>query len=221
MMSSPIRHLPARILVPEPEPVVATLRAILDLRCLAQPQIPVQIRRRRRGRERPTRRILAHRHRYSPQLPDTALPNHLARQTKTPITPLPGAHLKHRLRLLDNPAQLLALIDRERQRLFAVHGLPRSTRRDRNRRMPVIRHRDHHRINVLTVEHLAIILANVRLSPNRFLAISATFRSTSHMHTTSPTGSAFSAITEPWCRKPIAPMRKRSLREKLILLRSV
>ena len=50
--------------------------------------------------------------------------------------------------------QMLSLVDRQRQRLFAVHILARAHRRDRNKRMPMVRRAADDRINILLLHQI-------------------------------------------------------------------
>ena len=72
------------------------------------------------------------------------------------------ADLEHSTRLLDDPLDELALVDRQRQRLLAIDVFAREHRLDGDLGVPVIRGGDHHRIDVLAVKDLAVILVSIR-----------------------------------------------------------
>ena len=73
------------------------------------------------------------------------------------------ADLEHSTRLLDDPLDELALVDRQRQRLLAIDVFASEHRLDGDLGVPVIRSGDHHRIDVLAVKDLAVILVSIRL----------------------------------------------------------
>ena len=73
------------------------------------------------------------------------------------LAALLGADLKHALGLFQHLDDLLAFVDRERQRLFAVNILAGLHRLDGDLGMPMVRCDDGDDVDVLAIEYLAVI----------------------------------------------------------------
>ncbi len=75
-----------------------------------------------------------------------------------------AADLEHAPRLADDVDNLLALVDRVRERLLDVSVLPGLQRLDRHRLVPVIRRRDDDGVDVFAVQNLAVVANDRRPS---------------------------------------------------------
>ncbi len=93
--------------------------------------------------------------------PDHAVARELARDAELARRTLHRAGLKNALIFAHRADQRPRLVDRVRQRLFAIDVLARLCRRDGDERMPMVRRRDHHRVDVLAAEQLAEIVLRV------------------------------------------------------------
>ena len=88
---------------------------------------------------------------------------HGAAEQRELVAPLLRADLHHLAGLLDRGHELLAFVDRQRQRLFAIDVLAGLERRQRDLGVPMVGRADRDRFDVLAIEQLAIVLVDVRL----------------------------------------------------------
>ena len=103
------------------------------------------------------------------------------------VAALLRADLHHLAGLLDGGDELLAFVDGQRQRLFAIDVLAGFERRQGDGRVPVVGRADRHGFDIVAIEQLAIVLEDLGLGEVlRSLARSACCRCTSHTATTSP-----------------------------------
>src|SRR5207253_9694837 len=117
---------------PPAEGAVAALFGVVPLRRLPEPHAPVRARRRVGFLERPTGLFPADGAGHPLDLADAALADqgHGREELVAVLAALLRADLQHALRLLDDPAELLALVDRQGQRLLAVDVLAGPQRGD-------------------------------------------------------------------------------------------
>ncbi len=104
MMGSPIGHLSAGVFVPPAEGVMRTFLDVRHIGRLALPQIPVEVRRHLSSLKRTAGHILAQHHVDLLQFADATLTDHLDRQSKSMIAPLPRTDLHDTARLLHDVA---------------------------------------------------------------------------------------------------------------------
>ena len=157
MMRAPVGEVAARIGLPPAEVEVAPLRDIGHVGRLPLPEVPVEARRHRLLRERPADLVFAEHDVDLLELPDPPGPHHLHRRAKAVVAPLPRPHLHDPPRGLHSLADLLALVDRERERLLAVDVFARLDGVDEHLRVPVVRRADEHDVDPLVVEDAAVI----------------------------------------------------------------
>jgi hypothetical protein len=125
------------------------------------------------------------------------------------IAALLGADLHDAARLLGDPAERLALVDRQRQRLLAVDVLARLHGVDADLGVPVVGRADDDGVDVLAVEELAVVLVDVGLPSADVLLPLA--RSACRLSTSQTRGSR--VVRMPPGRRPCpgppAPIRPR------------
>ena len=91
-----------------------------------------------------------------------------SRKPVAELAPLLRAHLEDAAGSLHRLADHAALVDRQRQRLFAVHVLAGRQRVDGDLDVPVVGRADGDRLHVLAVEHLAVVLIDLALAADIF-----------------------------------------------------
>jgi len=89
---------------------------------------------------------------------DQPVANDFRRLEKIRLRPLPRARLPDAPVLLNSPHNRLLLGNGARQRFLAVNVLAAPRRFHRNERVPVIRQRQHHRVNVRPRQQLPVIV---------------------------------------------------------------
>ena len=153
-----VGHLAAGVFVPPAEGEVAALLGVGDQRCLAEPRVPIQMGWGLLGLERSTLGVLAQPDDHAPQLADAPGGDRFAGEALDVVAAEAGADLEGAAGLLDRALQELALVDRERQRLFAVDVLARPARGGGHGGVPVVGRADHDHVDVAAVQQLAIVL---------------------------------------------------------------
>ena len=133
---------------------------------LAQPEVPVQFLGRLPAVERPARDGVAHGRlgREFAAQASAAGDGHGFEKGPLELAPLLRAHLKHPAALLHRPADDLALLDRQRQRFFAIHVLAGLHCIDGDLDVPMVGRADGDGLHVPAVEHLAVILIDLALA---------------------------------------------------------
>src|SRR5262245_53396510 len=91
-------------------------------------------------------------------LSDQSVANEFCRHMEVGFRALPRTRLPDALVLLHGFHDSLLLSDGARQRLFAENIFLLLARLDRYESVPMVGDRDHHRVNILAREHLAIIV---------------------------------------------------------------
>ena len=144
---------------------VAALLDVVDLRRLAQPHVPVQLAGGLLLGEGAAGGTAADGRGHPLDLADASGTHQRDGQEEDPvvIAPLLGADLHDAARLLGDPAEHLALVDRQRQRLLAVDVLARLHGVDADLGVPVVGRADDDGVDVLAVEELAVVLVDVGL----------------------------------------------------------
>ncbi len=165
VVGAPVGELAAGVLVPPAEIAVAPLLAVVDLGRLAEPHVPVQLGGGLRHGERAAGRAVADGRRDLPDLADPARADHGHGQQEHPVVvaPLLGADLDDPAGLLGDLAELLALVDGQRQRLLAVDVLARPHGVDADLGVPVVGRADDDGVDILAIEELAVVLVDVGL----------------------------------------------------------
>ena len=97
---------------------------------------------------------------------EQALLHHVDRTKKTvAVAPLLRADKEHQIgMLLAGVANQLVFFQRERERLLAEHVLARQQCLDRDLHVPVVGRDDAHHVDVVAVQHSAVILVGVRVA---------------------------------------------------------
>src|SRR5262249_52422536 len=119
VVGAPVGHLAAGILAPPAKRVMTAFRNVGNVRRLPLPQVPVEMRWRLHGFERPAGRILVGDGGHPAQATDAPGMDQLTGQAEMAVTALPGAHLEDPVRLVYDPAEQLALVNRQGQGLLA------------------------------------------------------------------------------------------------------
>ncbi len=108
--------------------------------------------------------VLAQHDRHLAELANASLAHQFASRAQVMIAALPRAHLHDAAGFLDHLAKQLAFVDRERQRLFAVHVLAGAAGVDQHPRMPVIGRANHHHVNVGPLEQPTVVFKQLGLA---------------------------------------------------------
>jgi hypothetical protein len=134
---------------------------------------------------------------------DAAVPDQLAGHAEPAVGTLLAAGLEDAPGLFRGPDDLSALLDRQRERLFAVHVFAGPHRRDRDHGVPVVRRADDHGVEVGPRQKLAVVLRSRGVRTELLTASSRWSASTSHTASTLvPRWSRAHFVTFSPCRKP-------------------
>ena len=136
---------------------VAPLGHVGHVGRLPLPLVPVERRRHGPWLKRPADIVFAKHYFHSLEFANPALPHHLHGRAKPMVAAMPGAHLHDPVRGGHRLADLLPLVDRERERLLAVDVLPRLDGVDEHLRMPVVGRADQDHADPLVVEESAVV----------------------------------------------------------------
>ena len=178
VVRAPVGELAAGVFVPPAKLVVAPPLAVVHLRRLAEPHLPVEFLRRLRDGERTSRRTAVDADRHLLDVAEQPLVDHVHRsQELILLAPLLRADEKLELRKLlrGGPGQPVFL-ERQRERLLAEHVLARLQRLDRDLHVPVVRRDDADNVDVVPVEHVAVIAVGVGLALARIVVVATPFR---------------------------------------------
>ena len=96
-------------------------------------------------------------------LAQVAMADQFAGLLELALGPLPSPGLKHPFGPADRIPDLPPFIDRYPQRLLAVHVLPRLGRGRGDQRMPMVLRGDHHGVDVLAGQQLAIVAIDLAI----------------------------------------------------------
>jgi hypothetical protein len=153
---------------------MATLLDVVDLGCLAEPEVPVKFLRRIALREWATPITTADSDRDRLDVTEQALLDHVDRSQETvPTAALLRSNEKDLLAVLVTgvPDQLI-FFQRQRQRFLAKNVFASLQGFDRDLDVPVVRSHDADGVDIISVQHLAVIrigicltLANVPVLP--------------------------------------------------------
>ncbi len=145
---------PALPLGPRPAPLVAVRRHGRR----AEPQLVVQLLGDRFGGLLGVSPASRHAHQDRLQLADLSVAHQLARPPELAVGPLLGPELEHDGAFLDGLAQGLRSADAPADGLFAVHVLAPPDRFQGDERVPVVRRRDLHGVDVLALHEFPKVL---------------------------------------------------------------
>ena len=134
MVGAPVGELAAGVFIPPAKLGVAAILAVGDLGRLAQPHVPVQLGRGIDRGERAARGPAADRRGDLADLADPAVPHHGdgEQEHAVVVASLLGADLHHAFGFLGDLAELLALVNREGERLLAIDVFACAWRRCRS-----------------------------------------------------------------------------------------
>jgi hypothetical protein len=159
MVCAPVGHLAAGVFVPPAVGVVAAFGDIVHQRARPQPHIPVQPRR-DWGDAEGAAWVAADATLDAADLADAAVADQLSGQAEAAVVlgALLAAGLQDAAGLPGYPHQLLALVDRQGQRLLQVHVLAASHRLDGDEGVPVVGGGDGDGLDVAVLQQAAVVL---------------------------------------------------------------
>ena len=136
----------------------------------AAPEVPVELGRDRHRRQAAIPRAGIVEGDDLADLADEALADELAADVVFDLRPLLAAALEHAAVFAHRLHHQPALADRQRHRLLGIDILAGLARVDARQRTPVLRRRGDDRVNILPLEHLPVVLVDLRLVVRRLLA---------------------------------------------------
>src|ERR1035437_7124151 len=155
VMRAPVRHGTSGIIKPPPERRVAAFGEIFRRRCLAEPEVVIEFGGDGNFFERATTDSGGDKHIHLFQSADASIADQFAREAKTLAAALLRAGLENNFILTDGFDDVPALVNRERQRLFAIDILFGLGRRQVDERVPMIRRRLHDGVNVIALQQFS------------------------------------------------------------------
>ena len=131
---------------------------------LSLPAVPIELRRYVGRGKRTTGLVFAHYDVNVFESTDAPLPNQFAGEPKAAVAALPTADLNDTASFADDLSDSLAFVDGEREWLFAVNVTARAAGVDEHRRVPMVGRANRDHIDVVAVQHVAIVVIEIGLA---------------------------------------------------------
>ena len=166
VVSSPVRELSARVLVPPAEFIVTSSLNVIDLGCRPQPEIPIQFGGRIHFGKGAAGRAAINSHRHLLNVAQQSLLHHVdGAQKPATVAPLLSPDEEDLVGvLLARVSDQLVLLQRQRERLLHEDVFACLQRFDGDFHVPVVRCHDAHDVDVVPIEHSSVVAIRIGFS---------------------------------------------------------